>query len=141
MTKSFCKIKMQKGNRKMFEQDYVMRLIKEMVRALLKLLFNIDTDAPTSELLEASEEKAALDTLLDMVDDGMVNEAENEIYKMTENRDENYLEVALLFYSHLNDKSDEFLEDNNFSREEVKEGLETIVSRYGLNGIASLLLQ
>jgi hypothetical protein len=132
---------MQKGNRKMFEQDYVMRLIKEMVRALLKLLFNIDTDASTLELLEASEEKAALDTLLDMVDDGMVNEAENEIYKMTENRDENYLEVALLFYSHLNDKSDEFLEDNNFSREEVKEGLETIVSRYGLNGIASLLLQ
>ncbi len=27
----------------MFEQDYIMRLIKEMVRALLKLLFNIDT--------------------------------------------------------------------------------------------------
>lgn len=26
----------------MFEQDYVMRLIKEMIRAVLKLLFNID---------------------------------------------------------------------------------------------------
>jgi hypothetical protein len=41
-----------------FEQDYVMRLIKEMVRAILKLLFNIDTDSPTTELLEDSEEKA-----------------------------------------------------------------------------------
>jgi hypothetical protein len=76
-----------------------------------------------------------------MVDDGKVNEAENEIYEMTENLDQNYLEVALLFYSYLNDKSDEFLEDNNFSRDEVKEGLETIVSRYGLNSIASMFLQ
>jgi hypothetical protein len=124
-----------------FEQDYVMRLIKEMVRAILKLLFNIDTDSPTSELLEDSEEKSTLDTLLDMVDDGKVNEAENEIYEMTENQDQNNLEVALLFYSYLNDKSDEFLEDNNFTRDEVKDGLKTIVSRYGLNSIASIFLQ
>jgi len=33
-----------------FEQDYVMRLIKEMVRAILKLLFNINTETPTVEL-------------------------------------------------------------------------------------------
>jgi hypothetical protein len=124
-----------------FEQDYVMRLIKEMVRAILKLLFNIDTESPTSELLEDSEEKSTLDTLLDMVDDGKVNEAENEIYEMTENQDQNNLEVALLFYSYLNDKSDEFLEDNNFTRDEVKDGLKTIVSRYGLNSIASIFLQ
>jgi hypothetical protein len=124
-----------------FEQDYVMRLIKEMVRAILKLVFNIDTDSPTSELLEDSEEKATLNKLLDMIDDGKVNEAENEIYEMTENSDKNYLEVALLFYSYLNDKSDEFLEDNNFTRDEVKEGLETIVSRYGLNSIASVFSQ
>jgi ribosome assembly protein YihI (activator of Der GTPase) len=124
-----------------FEQDYIMRLIKEMVRAILKLVFNIDTDSPTSELLEDSEKKATLDKLLDMVDDGKVNEAENEIFEMTENLDQNYLEVALLFYSYLNDKSDEFLEENNFSRDEVKEGLEAIVSRYGLNSIASVFLQ
>ena len=41
----------------MFEQDYVMRLIKEMVRAILKLLFNIDTESPTVDLLENKEEK------------------------------------------------------------------------------------
>ena len=40
----------------MFEQDYVMRLIKEMVRAILKLLFNIDTDSPSAELLEDAKE-------------------------------------------------------------------------------------
>ena len=36
----------------MFEEDYVMRIIKEAVRALLKLLFGIDTTNPSVELLE-----------------------------------------------------------------------------------------
>jgi hypothetical protein len=123
-----------------FEQDYIMRLIKEMVRAILKLLFHIDTDSPTTELLEDSEEKATLNTLLDMVDEGKINEAENAIYELTENLNQNSLEMALLFYSYLNDKSDEYLEANHFSRDEVKEGLETIISRYGLNGIATTFL-
>ena len=51
----------------MFEQDYVMRLIKEMVRAILKLLFNIDTESPTVELLENKEEQETLENLLYMV--------------------------------------------------------------------------
>lgn len=53
-----------------FEQDYVIRLIKEMVRAILKLLFNVDTESPTVELLENKEEKEILENLLDMVDTG-----------------------------------------------------------------------
>ena len=68
----------------MFEQDYVMRLIKEMVRAILKLLFNIDTDSPSAELLEDAKEQQTLDELLDMVDNGFINEAENKIYEITE---------------------------------------------------------
>ena len=31
----------------MVEQDYIMRLIKEMVRALLKLIFHTDLDLPS----------------------------------------------------------------------------------------------
>ena len=50
----------------MYEQDYVMRFIKEMVRAILKLLFNIDAESPTVELLENKEEKETLKNLLDM---------------------------------------------------------------------------
>lgn len=67
----------------MFEQDYVMRIIKEMVRAILKLLFNIDTDSPSTELLEDEKEQQKLDALLDMVDAGSINEAENIIYEIT----------------------------------------------------------
>lgn len=125
----------------MFEQDYVMRLIKEMVRAILKLLFNIDTDSPSAELLEDAKEQQTLDELLDMVDNGFINEAENKIYEITEEGKKTDLEMALLFYSYLNDKSDEFLEAYNYSRDEIKAGLKDITVRYGVAGFAEMFLQ
>ena len=125
----------------MFEQDYVMRLIKEMVRAILKLLFNIDTDSPSVELLEDAKEQQTLDELLDMVDNGFINEAENKIYEITEEGKKTDLEMALLFYSYLNDKSDEFLEAHNYSRDEIKAGLKDITVRYGVAGFAEMFLQ
>lgn len=125
----------------MYEQDYIMRLIKEMVRAILKLLFNIDTESLSAELLEDAEEKQTLESLLDMIDEGRINEAENSLYDSIENLDKSGLEIALLFYSYLNDKSDEFLKEHDFNRNEVKQGLESITSRYGVNGFAEMFLR
>lgn len=122
----------------MFEQDYIMRLIKEIIRAILKLLFNIDVETPTSELIENEEEKAALETLLDMVDEGDINEAENEIFEIAEGKTN--IEMILLFYSYLNNKSDNFLKENNFSRKELKDDLKYILSQYGLDSMAEVFL-
>ena len=43
-----------------------MRLIKEMIRAILKLVFRIDTDNPVKDLLEEKESRDTLEKLLDM---------------------------------------------------------------------------
>lgn len=112
-----------------------------MVRAILKLLFNIDTDSPSAELLEDAKEQQTLDELLDMVDNGFINEAENKIYEITEEGKKTDLEMALLFYSYLNDKSDEFLEAHNYGRDEIKAGLKDITVRYGVDGFAEMVLQ
>lgn len=124
----------------MFEEDYIMRLIKEMVKTILKLLFNIDTESPTAELLEDEEEKATLENLLDMLDEGLIDEAENIIFEIVDRKDQKDLEMVLLFYSYLNDKSDEFLEENNFSRKELQEDLNYVMAQYGLEGMIELFL-
>lgn len=125
----------------MIEQDYVMRIIKEMIRGILKLLFHIDTDAPTAELLNETKEREALEEILAFVDSGNINEAENKIWELTSDGNVKNLEMALLFYAYLNDKSDDFLEENNFSREEIKEGLKNLISQYGLGNLTELFLQ
>lgn len=122
----------------MFEQDYIMRLIKEMIRTVLKLLFNIDTETPTTELLRNDEEKATLETLLDMVDSGEINKAENKVFELAE--DKANLEMVLLFYSYLNDKSDDFLAENNFSRKEIQDDLKYILAQHGLDSMVELFL-
>ncbi len=120
----------------MFEQDYIMRLIKEMIRAILKLLFNIDTDNPMETLSEDKESQSTLEKLLDMVDNGNINEAENQIYNMTSDNNMANLKVALLFYSYLNDKDDEFLQKHDFCRDEIASGVKELAARYGLTGMA-----
>ena len=125
----------------MYEQDYIIRLIREMIRAVLKLIFRIDTESPTEEMLEDSEVKAVFGWLVGLVDEGKINEAENMVYEITEDGGYKNLETALLFYSYLNEKPDEFLEENNFSWDEVKEGLLEIISRYGLGSMADTFLK
>lgn len=125
----------------MFEQDYIIRVIREMIRAILKLLFSLDTDSPTMELLSEKEQTETTEKLLEMIDGGKINEAENALYELTSDGDRNHLAVALLFYSYLNDKEDGFLEAHGYSREEIGMGLKSLMSRYGLNGIADAFLE
>ena len=122
----------------MVEQDYIMRIIKEMVRAIVKLLFGIDMESPTSELLENKEEKAVIDMLLAMIDEGKLNEAENQLYELCSEDEENELKMALIFYSHMNEKSDKFLAEHDFSRDEIRVGLKAVASRHGLGEMLEL---
>ncbi len=128
----------------MVEQDYIMRLIKEMVRTLLKLIFHIELDNPLTELFKETEKKNTLQNLLDMIDSGNINDAENKIYEITSDVNaldaKENLKTALIFYFYLNEKNNEFLESHDFSREEVKQGLMDLVDRYGLNSIADSFL-
>lgn len=124
----------------MFEQDYIMRLIKEMVRTLLKLLFQIDVPSPAVDLMEDQETKETLERLLDMVDEGRIDDAENQLYEMLDGQDHRGLEAALLFYCYLNDKDDDFLLEHDFCREEISAGIKNAVSMYGLDNLAELFL-
>ena len=123
----------------MFEQDYIMRLVHEIARVLAKILFNIDSETVSEELESRIEETDILEQLLDMIDNGQINEAENKLYDMLDEGIPNCIEIAILFYSYLNDKTDEFLMENEYSRGEVKDGIETVAERVGLRGLINTL--
>ncbi len=124
----------------MLEQDYIMRMIHEMIRAILKILFNIDSCSQTEEVLESAEQREKLETLKDMVDAGRIDEAENELYNIMEEAGKNDYKIALLFYAYLNEQTDEFLESNNFSRDEVKMGVKDVAECLGVGSMAKMLL-
>ena len=125
----------------MFEEDYIMSQIREMVRMLLKLLFQMDMEEDSEELLRGTKENEVLRELLEMVDDGRINEAENRVYELCEDGEMANLKVMLLFYDYLNGKSDEYLEECEFSREELKEDMRDLLAGFGLSDMAETFLR
>lgn len=124
----------------MVEQDYIMRLIKELIRALLKVIFHTDLDMPSVEMLKDAQRRCALEELLNLMDNGEINEAENRLSELLEDGGGEELALALLFYSHLNEKSNDFLEAHDFTREEIKAGLEDALQSQGLSEMAEAFL-
>ena len=125
----------------MFEDDYLLRLIKEMVRTVLKLVFNLELkdDDPVSVVFESENAEKMLYMLTDLADLGFIDDAENQLYDFTQNsKDMEALKVALLFYSHLNQMDNEFLEDHDYSREEIVSGVKDVLERYHLDSMSAL---
>ena len=122
----------------MLQDDYILRQIREMVRAVMKMLFQVSTVELTPDVIEDTDARQILTNLTDLADNGKIDEAENQLYEMTCDGDRQNLEIGLLFYYHLNGKDDEFLEASNFSREEIMMGIQDLAERYNLSGIADI---
>lgn len=124
----------------MFEQDYVMRMIREMVRAVLKLVFQIDTAPVAADLLDTQEDRELFERLMGLIDKGKIAEAEELVSILCRDGSNGSLKLALLFYSALNEKSDMFLEDNGYDRDQIKAGLKQVAERFALEDITNLFL-
>lgn len=110
----------------------MMRIIKDLVRFLAKIFLNKDT-----ALYETYDEKNYTQTdrlhkmLLDLINQGKINEAENLLFEKLDPDNKRYIELALDFYSRLSRLEDDFLEKNNFSREEIEQGLRAVAKELG----------
>ncbi len=124
----------------MVENDYYMRIIHEMVRMWLKLLFNIDELKEEEIIFEEKENEDLYRRLRLMAADGKVNEAENLLCEHLQSHEEHKnleeLKMSLFFYDYLNGKSNEFLEKNGFSREEIRDGIRSVMKQYGYGELA-----
>ena len=120
----------------MLQDDYILRQIREMVHAVMKMLFNVSATELTPDVLEDQDVRDTLNGMLSLREEGNIDQAENQLYDITCDGDRQNLEIGLLFYYTLNGKSDEFLEAHNFSREEIMTGIQDLAERYNLSGIA-----
>lgn len=122
-----------------FVQDYIMRIIHELVRLALKLIFNITIQESKQQIEENQEVNEKYDELINMVREGNINQAENLLSEIDFYDDKTNLLLGIQFYDYLNNMDNEFLEQHEFSRQEVKEGLEALLIKYGYKDITSLL--
>lgn len=117
----------------MWEQDYIMRLIGDMIKFIAKVFL---AKSQISYKISYEDEHSHTDLLhkqlLELIELGKINEAENLLFEEMDTNNMEYLELALDFYQRLSKLNDDFLERNNFSREEIIEGLKDLAKEFGL---------
>lgn len=114
------------------EKDYIMRLIKEMVRVLFSLMFGkkyVSVELEAAKKYEVSGRK--LDELLELADAGQINEAENFLLCGLDYTNQEEVALAALFYQHLSEMEEEFLAQHQYSKEEVLEGMKELLRKAG----------
>ena len=122
------------------EKDYIMRIIKETVRLLFSLMLGKNYVSVEQEIQNKYEVSGrTLNDLLSMADDGKINEAENIILDGIDYSNKNEVVVAALFYQHLSEMEEKFLEQNNFSEEEVLEGIKQVVEEAGYGDLTGIV--
>lgn len=122
----------------MFEKDYIQRVIKSIGQ--MAIAIGIGKRAVDS-IIDEEKETVTIseDELLEIMigkclSDGKINEAENMIFEAIRSRKSaKDLEIALSFYEEINKWDKDKLTKNNFSKQEIVEGLEDVKKLYGLN--------
>ena len=109
------------------EKDYLMRIIKEVVRILFSLMFGKQYVSVEQEIRNKCEIAGqSPDDLFDMIDKGDINEAENILLTGIDYSNKNEVAAAALFYQHLSEKKEDFLSLHNYSKEEVLDGMKQL---------------
>ena len=122
------------------EKDYIMRMIKEMVRVLFSLAFGkkyVSVELEKENKYEVSGKN--LKIFLNMIDLGQINEAENILLDSIDYTNKNEVMAVALFYQYLSEKGNQFLENNNYTKEEVLSGFKQLLMKSGYSDLLYLL--
>lgn len=122
------------------EKDYILRMIKDLVKSIAHIVLGkseIEYELP--EKSEYSKVDFLYVKLLELVNQGNINEAEDMLFKEINPSDMVQFEMAMSFYLYLNDFGDDYLEKNNYSRDEISEGINSICKEYGLSTMVDFL--
>ena len=122
------------------EKDYIMRMIKEMVRILFSLIYGkkyVSVELEKENKYEVSGKN--LKSFLDMIDSGQINEAENILLDNIDYANNDEVMAAAFFYQYLSEKDSVFLINNNYTKEEVLSGFKQLLVQSEYNNLLYMI--
>ena len=120
----------------MYEQDYIMRQIKEITAVMAKVLLDAKVDQSFAMLQEVNNQKAY--TLIEKLRNGEIKEAVEEVDRLTDNNTKENLVIGLAFYDELSDISDAALIAAGYSLVKAREAFERFAEKYGMQQMTNL---
>ena len=92
----------------MYKKDWLLNQIDDLIDFLVKVFLN------------------------KLICDKKINEAENLLFDKIDVQNPKHLAIAINFFDKLNKLTDETLDSSNYSREEINQGLNDILDKFGI---------
>ncbi|HIZ07739.1 MAG TPA: hypothetical protein IAA08_07380 [Candidatus Eubacterium avistercoris] len=124
----------------MVKQDYLMRMINDLITGMAKMLFH--TDIREDEELDFQSDTLGeqFKALLDLADEGKLEEALEEMDRILDQGHMESLKMALYFFEYLNRMDEDALEAKGLEREDLQEKILEAADRFGYRSMAEMLL-
>lgn len=119
----------------MCEQDYMIKMNKDAAKMFAKIIFNKDIRFERYQESDEQAEDACSCKLFERIETDNIPAIETDLFRAIDERRKRSLERAVLFYTYLNEKDDDFLQEHNYTRENIKEGFERIAKKVGIYDI------
>lgn len=120
----------------MFEQDFIMRQIKEMTAVIAKVVFVAKTESMS--LMLQLRERQKVEFLVDKMKNGEIQDAVNEVDRLTDNNTKENLMIGLAFYNEFSDISDDALIAAGYSWAKAREDFERFADKFGMQQMTNL---
>lgn len=109
----------------MFKNDLILDMVESLGRSIGKAISGEKDDSEIIIIENLSDKDMLLAILKKMIFENKYNEAENTLFNFAKrNKESDFTDVCEWFYKELSLRSDEELKGNNFSRDEINQGLE-----------------
>ena len=120
----------------MFEQDYIMRQIKEITAVMAKVLFGAKTDQSFYMLQEVERQKAF--ALIEKMHNGEVQDAVDDVNKLADDQTKENLMIGLEFYANLSDMDENFFAEKGYSLVKARKDFRRFAEKFGMQQMTNL---
>jgi len=120
----------------MFEQDWIMRQIREISKMIAHVMLNAEVQSTVAELPQ--EERDLADDLINKMKSGKVQEAVNEVNSLADSNTRSNLMIGLEFYTRLSDMEEDFLEANGYSLVKARRDFKIFAEKFGMKQMTDL---
>ncbi|WP_028517749.1 DUF6483 family protein [Ruminococcus flavefaciens] len=120
----------------MYEEDFIMRQIREITAVIAKVVFGKKADSMT--LMLHQRERQKVEYLADKVKDGEIQDAVEELDRLADNNTKENLMIGLEFYAQLSDMDEEYFINSGYSFGKMRDDFKRFAKKFGMEQMTEL---
>lgn len=117
----------------MFEQDYIMKQIRQIIAVIMKMFFNIDRVTFETMIIQNNDKQAKSDELILKIDNNNIRDAIADFKSAMNDKTQDDLLIGFDFFTKLCGLNEDILDANNITYSEIQDEMKIFFAQYGID--------